>query len=216
MKANSGYRSSNSESVGTIPASIFTIQNSSMDQRARMFKTLGCLVGAMTGTSMLLAWIDPSPPISTDKAIPYDVILRRARSLVTDNVVVLKDRWDNVEVFAGFARTSSAPFLTARSDQGKHHFHIDLEGRASRTSRWPHQEGSADHRRDVRIRVALKSPHQPMSRTQVYCVQALIIALREVTAETGSDRGVDSASPVLAGRSLPIRLDDILDARLKP
>ena len=216
MKVNSGYRSSSSESVGTLPASIFTIQNSSMDQRTRMFKTLGCLAAAMTGTSMMLAWIDPSPPISTDKAIPYDVILRRTQFLVTDNVVVLKDRWVNVEVLAGSARTSSASFLTARSDQGKHHFHVDLEGRASRTSRWPHQEGSAGHRRDVRIRVALNLPHQPMSRTQADCVQALIIALREATADTGSGRGVNSASPVLLGRSLPMRLDAILDARLKP
>ena len=216
MKANSEYRSRNRESVGTLPASVFTIQNSFMDQRTRMFKTLGCLVGAMTGTSMLLAWIDPSPGISTDEARPDDFIIRRARSLVTDNVDVLKDRWDNVEVFAGSARRSSAPFLTARSDKGRHHFHIDLEGRASRTSRWPHQVGSAGRRRDVRIRVALKSPHQPMSRTQAHCVRALIIALSEATVATGSDHAVDSASPVLAGRSLPIRLDDILDARLKP
>lgn len=191
-----------------------------MDPRTRMFKTLVCLVGSMTGTAALLAWMDPSAPL-TAEAPPFEVLLGEARSLVTDDVVVLEDRWDDVEILAGPGRTASASFLTARADIGgaprnsEHHFHVDLKGRASRTPRWSRQEGSTDGKRTVSIRVMPADPDQPMSRVQWNSVRALITALSKATGRRVAlrrsdldDRQDQSRPAGLSTPALTVRLEE--------
>lgn len=177
-----------------------------------MLKTLGCLAGAMTGTAVLLAWMDPSAPLTAETP-PFEVLLSHARSLVTDNVVVLDDRWDDVEILAGPGRTASTSFLAARADargarrKGDHHFQVDLEGRASRTPRWSRQEGSSRRRRTVSIRVARADPDQPMSRAQWNSVRALVTALSEAAGRTGlADRPDQSRPAGLLTPALTVRL----------
>lgn len=149
-----------------------------MDTRTRMFRTLGCLVVAMTGSAAWLGWIDPSVP-HVAEAPAFDVVLRYARSLVTDNVVIRNNRWHSVEIVAGPARAVRPAFLAATSSAAEHHFRVDLNGRASRTTRWSRQEASPGGTDRVRIQVARTKPGQPMSRAQWRCVQALITALSE-------------------------------------
>ncbi len=154
-----------------------------MDQQTRMFKTLGCLVGAMTGTAALLGWIDPSEPLPPE-APPFDVILRDAQSLVSDDVALHKDRWHAVKILAGPVTSDSPTFLAATADRSKCHFLIDDRGRTSRTARWLRQEASLSDPGTVRIQVARggEKTRQAMTRTQWRCLQALIAAVRNVAA----------------------------------
>jgi hypothetical protein len=138
-----------------------------MDQQTRMFKTLGCLVGAMTGTAALLGWIDPSEPLPPEPP-SFDAILRDAQSLVADDVALHKDRWHAVKILAGAAMRDSPTFLTATADRSACHFLIDDAGRTSRTAQWLRQEASHSDPGTV--------------RSQVACLQALIAAVRNVVA----------------------------------
>jgi len=152
-----------------------------MDQQTRMFKTLGCLVGAMTGTAAWLGWIDPSEPLPPE-APSFDVILRDAQSLVADDVALHKNRWHAVEILAGPDTSGSPTFLAATADRSVCHFFIDDAGRASRTTRWLRQEASRGSPGTVRIQVARSEKRQAMTRTQWRCLQALIAAVRDVVA----------------------------------
>ncbi|MHC4698901.1 MAG: hypothetical protein ACYTFA_19400, partial [Planctomycetota bacterium] len=67
-----------------------------MDQRTRMWKTLGCLAAAMSGTAALLGWMNPSPSPGTLILSPNE-IARLAQWAVTDGVVVRNHRWVDVE-----------------------------------------------------------------------------------------------------------------------
>lgn len=165
-----------------------------MDQQTRMFKTLGCLVGAMTGTAALLGWIDPSEPLLPE-APSFDAVLRDAQSLVADGVALHKDRWHAVKILAGPAGSDSPTFLAATADRSACHFLIDDAGRTSRTARWLRQEASQSDPGTVRIQVARGGEtRQAMTRTQWRCLQALIAAVRNVVA-TESD-------------ALPVRLHE--------
>ncbi len=147
---------------------------------------LVCLVGAMTGTSALLGWIDPSPAIRAE-APPLETVLRQARSLVTADVVIREAQWRKIEILAGPASAGSAAYLTATAYHSTYHFHVDLEGRPTRASGWSYQHSFDEQPRAVRVQVACWKPHQPMSRAQWQSVRALIAELREAIATQGMD-----------------------------
>lgn len=157
-----------------------------MDQQTRMFKTLGCLVGAMTGTAAWLGWIDPSEPLPPE-APSFDMVLRDAQSLVADDVALHKDRWHAVEILAGPATSGTPTFLAATADRSACHFLIDDAGRTARTVRWLRQEASRSSPGTVRIQVARGERRQAMTRTQWRCLQALIAAVRKATATQNTD-----------------------------
>jgi len=150
-----------------------------------MFRTLGCLAGAMTGTTALLAWMDPSPPIPME-TLPFDEVLRLAHSVVADDVVIRRDKWRNIEILAGPVSGDSPPFLTAVAGPAKYDFLVDFEGRPSRTARWTQRQLSADRRHTVTIQVARWQEHQLMTRAQWRCVRALTAALQEVIVPQGT------------------------------
>ena len=155
-----------------------------MKQRTRMFKTLVCLAAAMTGTSALLGWIDPSPPIQTE-ILPFEKALGQARALVGADVTISQARWRKIEITAGPPLVDSAAYLTAKADQARYHFHVDLEGQTTRASNWPRQRFFDEQPRTVRVQVACRKAHHPMSRVQWQSVQALIAALHEIAASEG-------------------------------
>ena len=161
-----------------------------MDQHARMLKTLVCLAVAMTGTSGLLGWIDPSPPLPAD-ALSSDEVIRLARAVATDGLTLREGRWDKIEIVPGPVSGVSAPFLTATASRTRAHFVIDLEGRPSRTAKWTRQEAAAKDPRAISIQVARWNDGQPMSRAQWRCIRALASALNDSTSRS------DKLLPVL-------------------
>lgn len=149
-----------------------------MDQRKRMYRTLGCLAGAMTGTASLLAWIDPlpSPPLQTTSQKELTAL---ARSLVFDDVALRLDQWKRVEIIDGPPLQSAGVLLTAGVDRGESHFHVSEEGRLSRTNRWIRQLAPSNAPQTVRIEIAHDDPQATSSPAQLSSIRALLDALNE-------------------------------------
>ncbi len=157
-----------------------------MDQRRRTVTVVAYLAAAMGCTATLLAWMDPSPPPSP-QPLTAEQMLRLARSVVTDAVVIEPNRWQRVEVFAGSSASSvgsAGPMLTARADTLESHFFVSAAGRPSRASRWCTQKSALRSHAAVRIQVARPSGQQPMTSAQWFCVRAILLALDEAIATT--------------------------------
>ena len=156
-----------------------------MDQRRRMYKTLGCLAGAMTGTASLLAWIDPSPPTPTP-VLSQEELLAAARSLVFDDVTIRPMQWRSVEVVEAPSMRSSGVALAADADRNECHFYVDDQGRPSRAGRWDDQLALSDAPHTIRIEVSHNDALPFPSAVQSGSVQALLDALEEAVTPAGS------------------------------
>lgn len=173
--------------VGIPAGSFASIESSSpfradpMDQRRRMYKTLGCLVGAMTGTASLLAWIDPSPSIP-NAALTHEELLLAARSLVFDGVAIQPSKWRTVEVVPGPSMRGQGVTLAAGADPGESHFYIDDEGRLSRADRWDRQLAASNALHTIRIEIAQDNTRPSPSPAQSSSVQALLDVLEEAVS----------------------------------
>jgi len=154
-----------------------------MNQGTRLFKTLGCLVAAMTGTSALLGWIDPSPPIPASMP-SFDVVLHEARALVSEDFGESDSEWGDVEIVAGPVTRRATSFLAATSERADYHYRVDLDGHPYRARNWPGTAGAGVPPSAARIQVARRGPREPMSRAQWIGVQALVAALNEVTGSS--------------------------------
>ena len=152
-----------------------------MDQRRRMYKTLGCLAGAMTGTASLLAWIDPSPSIPT-AALTHEELLWAARSLVFDSVAIQPAQWRTVEVVEGPSMRGPGVALTAGADLSEFHFYIDDEGRPSRADRWDRQVAPSNAPHTIRIEIATDDTAPSPSPAQQQSVQALLDVLNDAVS----------------------------------
>lgn len=151
-----------------------------MDQPTRMWKTLACLVGAMTGTAMFLGWLDPTPTTTSD-ALPDDQIIRLARSAVSDGVTIRRDQWQEVEIVADSVLSGGA-LLSARAGGSDSHFHVARDGGAVQAGPWRDQQAPVPSEHTIRIRVSRPVEGEPMSPAQWVCVRALVGALSEAMA----------------------------------
>jgi hypothetical protein len=161
-----------------------------MDQPARVWKTLGCLVMAMTGTAAFLGWLDPTPALPPD-ALPYDEIMRLARSAVTDEVKIRRERWHAVEIGADTV-LSGGRLLSATAGARDRHFYVGHDGLPTRAGQWAKQESLAVSPHTIRIQVERLREDQPMSPAQWACVRVLVTTLTEAITPDGP--------------SLPVRL----------
>ncbi len=168
-----------------------------MDQPTRVWKTLACLVTAMTGTAAFLGWLDPTPPLTSD-VLPYGEIIRLARSAVFDDVVIRHDQWQEVEIGAADS-VASGMFLSAAAavgpramERGDSHFYVGRDGRAVRARRWrdqralhpaPWAPSVSPH--TIRIQVSRLREGEPMSPSQWLCVRVLVAAISEGIAPDG-------------------------------
>lgn len=178
-----------------------------MEQPTRVFKTLACLVVAMTATAAWLGCIDPSAPI-TPELQAYDVVQRNTRSLVVDDVTIHKGKWQGVDIVAARDPMSSGALLAARFDRSRYHFRIDLDGTATRTRRWERQEVSDFGEGAVIIGLA-RAPELPgMSRAQWQCLGALLAALRATTRETDLTQRLDGEVSDPDEEKLPVRVQE--------
>ena len=173
-----------------------------MDQRARMWKTLGFLVAAMTGTSVLLGWMDPSPRPVSDAPSPSE-IERWARLVVgvESGIDLQTGRWDDIEIVPAPGSPAGGSMLAAGHGSTSYHFHVDRRGRPTRAKRWREQAATDGLPHTVRIEVAPLAGAQPLSTVQCFCVRALVAALNDALAS--------------GGPSLPVRLppawEDVID-----
>jgi hypothetical protein len=140
-----------------------------------MIKTLSFLALAMTGTSALLAWIDPSPPLPTS-SLSSDQLADLGQSLVADGITLREGRWDKIEILAGSPADVTGSYLTATS-RSTTHFLVDLEGHPTRTPNWTRQEAAGGDQNSICIEVARRDDLGGMSRVQWEAVQGLVSAL---------------------------------------
>jgi hypothetical protein len=151
-----------------------------MDQPARMWKTLACLVAAMTGTAAFLGWLDPSqPPVSN--TLPYGELIRLARSAVADGVEIHGGQWREVEIGADSV-AAGRPLLSATVDGGEWHFFVGPDGRPVRGDRWRDQRAPAGSPHTVRIQVSRPPDGERISPAQWRCVRALVAVLSEAVS----------------------------------
>jgi len=128
-----------------------------MNQQMRMWKTLACLVGAMTVTAALLTWIEPKG--SSLRSFGSDVPVQSARSAIFENVSIKPGAWRTVEVFAIDPDADSSMLLAKNADSFSH-FCVHADGSVSRTSAWLKQRHIGASPRAIRIMVA---PAQEMN-----------------------------------------------------
>lgn len=158
-----------------------------------MWKTLACLVVAMTGASVLLGWMDPSRGLAS-KQLSHSEIERLARLVVgVDRGIDLQGgRWDDIEVVAAPGPIATGSMLAAGKATTVSHFQVDRRGRPIRARSWREQDADAGSPHTVRIQVAPPAGARPLSPTQCFCIRELIAALNEAL--------------VPVDRSLPVRL----------
>lgn len=164
--------------------------------RTRMFKTLGCLVSAMSVTGVFLSWLAPSADLLPERE-QIRRALDRARSAVARSGA---DRagsphhsaWRGIEIVPGPSTAAATSLLAARSGQETCHFSVDDAGIADSLPPWQSARSAAHRDGIVRIRVSQTDFDQPMSAAQWLAVRSLIAALSGTTDHLGP--------------SLPIRL----------
>ena len=157
-----------------------------MDKPRRVVKTLACLVGAMTGTTTLLGWIDPSHLVPPEGLAPGELVLL-ARSVVGDPGRININQWEEVEVTTGSGPTGTGRLLAARSHPSHYHFHIDAAGRPVHTSRWQEQQSAWPGSKVVRIEVADRGAGLPWNAAQMRCVQVVVSVLDEILGDPETD-----------------------------
>ena len=146
-----------------------------MNQRRRMFKALGGLCVAMTGTAAGLAWMDPSiPEIETELSAVE--LSQWADAVVAEDVQLISQAWREVEILADES-ASGATMLAASSAPPPAHFHVDQLGRLSRVSYWDQQTPVFGDAYTIRILVSFPGETRRVSRRQWASVQALVHAI---------------------------------------
>ncbi len=149
-----------------------------MDRHGRMVRTIVCLVVAMSGTSALLGWMDPSPAVSL-RPLTIETALHEARSVVAASPWIVGEPWERIEVLAGEPTEAIPAFLAATALRDHHHFRVELDGRLSRTTGRHRCEPAGDDACSVRVEIARPEERQAMSRAQWNSLRALITALHE-------------------------------------
>ena len=178
-----------------------------MDQRTRMWKTLGCLAIAMIGTSVLLGWMDPLSVGEMRVASNAEIASLVQQAVRSDTSVEIDARrWHEVEIarrhepsantalpianaalpsVRGSLLAATASTANAALPSVDYHFYVDRFGRTLRTANWRNQKTVAESAGVIRIEVAAPIGDEPFSAAQRYCIESLAQTLSETI---GSDR----------------------------
>ncbi len=146
-----------------------------------MWITLGSLVAAMTATTWLLSWMDPSQPVPFGDR--YLVELERmAHAAVIDGIELHPAQWStiDIQVSPSMLSTASGVMLAAGGGSGSWHFRVDRDGRPVRASAWSHQQNIAGYPSTVRIQLTRRRGDNDFPVAQRFGVRALIESLRQV------------------------------------
>jgi len=149
---------------------------------------MACLAAAMTCTTALLGWLDPSARITA--IVPdeqyLDDVAREAQYVVADNVAIDADRWVEIELTTKEASVSGGRLLVATTDSTPWHFLVDHNGRLTRGARWRDQRPAEKMPGKVLIQVSVFRENDPLAPSQWVGVRALVAGLNEAlgTAST--------------------------------
>lgn len=170
-----------------------------MDRPTSLRNTMLYLVGAMTATSALLGWMDPS---TTSPALPPspNVFLPMARAAVEsyDGQVALE--WSSIDLWAGPGGNkmdvgNGPTLLTAKSSlrvmeeesESDCHFRVDRNGVPFATRHWVEQRSLLETPDAIRIQIDRRESDDRMTRAQWFCVRALASALSALDHAEPSD-----------------------------
>ena len=164
-----------------------------MDQRTRMWKTLGCLAIAMIGTSVLLGWMDPIQVGEMRVASKSEIASLVQEAVRSDTSVEIDARmWHEVEIgrrhepsVHGSLLAATASTANAALPSVDYHFYVDRFGRTMRTANWRNQKTIAESAGTIRIEVAAPIGDQPLSAAQRFCVESLARILSETIGGDG-------------------------------
>ena len=157
-----------------------------MDQRTRMWKTLGCLAIAMIGTSVLLGWMDPVSVGEMRVASRSEIASLVQEAVRSDTSVEIDARrWHEVEVGRRHEPFVRGSLLAATASTVDYHFYVDRFGRTMRTANWRNQKTVAESAGIIRIEVAAPISGEPLSAAQRYCVESLAQTLSETIGGDG-------------------------------
>jgi len=170
-----------------------------------MFKALGGLCVAMTGTAAGLAWMDPSIAEFENELSPIE-LSQWADAVVAEDVQLIARGWREIEIIADES-SAGGTMLAAASAPPPAHFHVDPLGRLSRVVYWDQQAPVIEDCYTIRILVAFPRETQRVSRRQWASVQALVrsiettgvAAYHPVPVRVGFDLAERPANP-------PVRL----------
>lgn len=154
-----------------------------MAQQLRMIRTLACLGIAMTGTALLLGWLNPARGLSAVAVTP-DEAWSLAWSAVADEVAAPGGAWTAVDVVSDAA--TSAAMLAASADSGAWHFEVTREGRPCRGRLWDDQHYLDRFPGVVRIRLPRRWSESEPPTSQVIGLRALLGVLNDALAPSGS------------------------------
>lgn len=157
-----------------------------------MWKTLGCLAAAMSGTTVLLDWMAPVHDLSSRTMTSHQLVglVRRA---VSEGVVINSKRWVELEVASGPAGILQGRMLTATGSGEVWHFLVDRDGIPQRGRHWRLQKPVPDSPGTVRVLVEQSVTGHELTAEQWACIRALAAALSGATG---------NRTP-----SLPVRMD---------
>jgi hypothetical protein len=149
-----------------------------MDRRARMWKTLGCLVVAMTGTSAMLGWMDPTSDGAAVVVTEFEITALVRESVDSGFSADTEPAvWREVEISPGRSMPTAGSLLAARRGPLNYHFYVDRFGRPMKTVHWRRQQAVAGRRGVIRIQVEPTAQDATISAAQRYCVRQLIETL---------------------------------------
>lgn len=151
-----------------------------------MLRTLACLAGAMTSTTVFLHWLDPSLA-SPMKTLHENEIKALSRSLVTDSIEIRRELWRQVAVVPDSVRGGDGIFLAASPDISLCHFYVDDSGLPSRARGWARQITSPDSPNTIRIQVArVRDASEFPADSQWLAIRGLVSALDAALARNVS------------------------------
>lgn len=171
-----------------------------MDQRTRMWKTLGCLAIAMIGTSVLLGWMDPLSVGEMRVASNSEIASLVQQAVRRDTSVEIDARrWHEVEIarrhepsanaalpsMRGSLLAATASTANAALPSVDYHFYVDRFGRTLRTANWRNQKTVAESAGVIRIEVAAPIGDEPLSAAQRYCIESLAQTLSDTLGGDG-------------------------------
>lgn len=166
-----------------------------MQRQTRMWRTLIALAIAMSGTTGLLAWMDPS---EWSPQVDSQILLQQAADLVSNGADASESpRWSRIDLVRG--QDSSDVLLSASYDRSPAHVIVDRGGEIHRGSVL-----LSSRHASVRVRVDLADAEPVLTPTQWTAVRALATNMQRtdrpidlhLDAELAAAYGVDPAQPL--------------------